>query len=404
MLFLENIKLALTAIGSNKMRSFLTMLGIIIGISSVIAITSIGSSAQNAVSKEFEGFGAGYMFLMMDWQLAENYISADRIFTEDDIEALNSRFPEDILYAAPYAYLPGETKIGRRNAGVTMIGVDDNYDSFVSKIQIIHGRMINERDVKSKQPCTIIDVKGAKYLFGKENAVGENLPVTIDDTPLDLTIVGVYELKPSIFTGLSMNDSYECYVPYSLLIPSGESFNYIEIYANPKKDLNRQGQSFVDYLSLIKNKEKGSYIFESAESQLGMINNVLNILSLAIGAIAAISLLVGGIGIMNIMLVSVTERTREIGIRKALGARTGDILTQFLTEAMILAGIGGIIGTLLGMGIATLGMGIVGIKMVIKPFYIILAVTFSAGVGLFFGFFPAKKAARLDPIESLRYE
>ena len=145
-------------------------------------------------------------------------------------------------------------------------------------------------------------------------------------------------------------------------------------------------------------------MYESAESQLGMINTVLGTLSIAIGAIAAISLLVGGIGIMNIMLVSVTERTREIGIRKSLGARTKDILTQFLIEAMILSVIGGLIGTAFGVSIATIGTKIAGVDVVISPVAILMAVVFSAGVGIFFGIFPAKKAAKLDPIEALRYE
>jgi putative ABC transport system permease protein len=146
------------------------------------------------------------------------------------------------------------------------------------------------------------------------------------------------------------------------------------------------------------------YKFESAEAQMDMINNVLGTLSIAIGAIAAISLVVGGIGIMNIMLVSVTERTREIGIRKSLGARTKDILTQFLIESMILAGIGGIIGTALGIGIAAAGMGIAGVAVIIKPLTVLIAVGFSAMVGMFFGLYPARKAAKLNPIEALRYE
>ena len=203
---------------------------------------------------------------------------------------------------------------------------------------------------------------------------------------------------------MSTSNSYTCYAPHSAIDGGDDTSSFIELYANPDKNLSEQGQAFADYMAKTKGQEPGFYTYESAEAQLGMIDQVLGVLSIAIGAIAAISLLVGGIGIMNIMLVSVTERTREIGIRKSLGARTRDILTQFLIEAMILSSIGGIIGTVLGIGIAAAGMSIAGVDVVIQPMAIVMAVAFSAGVGMFFGLFPARKAARLDPIEALRYE
>ncbi len=326
MLLIENIKLALSAIRVNKMRSFLTMLGIIIGISSVIAITSIGDSAKGAVSKEFEGYTAN-MYIMINWEMVDEYIRDDDLFYEEDIQALKARFPDQVRYAAPYGGASSETKVGRLKGKLQMSGV------------------------------------GADY-----------------------------------FT------DYSCFVPYSITMQPGEGSSYVNIYANENMDQTKQAEDFVKYLNKIKGKQEGFYRYETAESQLGMINNVLGILSIAIGAIAAISLLVGGIGIMNIMLVSVTERTREIGIRKSLGAQTKDILTQFLIEAMILSVIGGIIGTALGIGIAALGMTIAGVGVVVNPMVILVAVAFSAFVGVFFGIFPAKKAAKLDPIEALRYE
>ena len=199
-------------------------------------------------------------------------------------------------------------------------------------------------------------------------------------------------------------DQYDCYVPYTLLVPGDDSFTYIEIYTSPDRDQEAIALQFAGYMEKVKNREAGYYKGQTAAGQLNMINKVLGVLSIAIGAIAAISLLVGGIGIMNIMLVSVTERTREIGIRKSLGAKTRDILTQFLIEAMILSVIGGIVGTILGLAIAFAGTAIAKVGLVISPSSVILAVVFSAAVGLFFGIFPAKKAAALDPIEALRYE
>jgi len=201
-----------------------------------------------------------------------------------------------------------------------------------------------------------------------------------------------------------MSSSYTCYAPISLLVNKDGTSSFIEIYGNDKKNVTDQANAYVNYITKIKGKEPGFYRSESAESQMSMINTVLGTLSVALGAIAAISLLVGGIGIINIMLVSVTERTREIGVRKSLGARTRDILTQFLIEAMILSCIGGIIGTISGTALAGLGMSLFGIQVVIQPLVILGTVIFSAGVGVFFGIFPARKAARLDPIEALRYE
>jgi len=404
MLLIENIKLALTAIRSNKMRSFLTMLGIIIGISSVIAITSIGDSAKGAVGKEFEAFGKGYMYLMINWQMTGDYIENNQLLYEEDVEALQNRFGDDILYAVPYATASSDTKVGRLTGSLSMLGVEANYDSFTN-MEIISGRMINKSDIKGKRDNIVIPVEAAIYFFNREDVVGKTLPATILGEDKDLTIVGVYEVPPSLLSGMNgANSAYSCYVPYTIAMYPGSGNSYIEIYANPDKDITEQAEAFAKYMTRIKDQEEGFYNYESAESQLTSINEVLGILSIAIGAIAAISLLVGGIGIMNIMLVSVTERTREIGIRKSLGARTKDILTQFLIEAMILSIIGGLIGSILGIGIATLGMTLAGIAIVISPSAVIVAVLFSAFVGIFFGIFPARKAAKLDPIEALRYE
>lgn len=403
MLLIENIKLAVSAIRINKMRSFLTMLGIIIGISSVIAITSIGDSAKGAVSEEFSGFNA-YMYVMVNWAMVDEYITEDDIFSEEDIEALKNRFPDDIKYAAPYSSASSDVKVGRLEGKLNMMGVAENYDKYDGTKEIIYGRGINKRDVDGKKEVVVIDIKAAKYFFNKENVVGYTIPASIRGNNVDLTIVGVFQSKQSIFSGMDTSNTYTSFVPYSTISVPGEKSSYIEIYGNPEGDIAKQAQSFADYMTKVKGKPEGFYRYETAESQVGMINSVLGMLSVAIGAIAAISLLVGGIGIMNIMLVSVTERTREIGIRKSLGARTKDILTQFLIEAMILSIIGGMIGTAIGIGIATLGMTIAGVSVVINPMTIVMAVGFSAFVGIFFGIFPARKAAKLDPIEALRYE
>ena len=404
MLVFENILLALTAIRSNKMRSFLTMLGIIIGISSVIAITSIGASAKGAVGKEFESYGMNNMYVYLNWELTQDGVDENDLIMPEDIEALKARFPEDIKYIVPNVSAQSDTKVGRVEGKVDMSGVGTDYGMFKKNMTILHGRMINRSDVEGQKDRIVIEKKAALNLFNKENAVGETLSVVINGEMRDLTVVGVYDVPASIFQGMFMSNSYSTYVPFTILQTGDNSTWAVELYTNEKKDQDELGSQFTQYLSKIKDKEPNFYIFESAESQLGQINKILGTLSIAIGAIAAISLVVGGIGIMNIMLVSVTERTREIGIRKSLGARTKDILQQFLIESMIISAIGGVIGTILGITIAGVGMQFAKISVVIDPKTIILAVGFSAMVGMFFGLYPARKAAKLDPIEALRYE
>lgn len=403
MLIFENIMLALTAIKSNKMRSILTMLGIIIGVSSVIAITSIGASAKSAVGKEFEAFGMNYMYLYPDWEASPDGVDYADLFMPEDIDALRSRFPEDILYSAPYITLNSDTKVGRLEGKLNLYGVNAGYNNFTN-MTVIHGRMINKSDVEGDKDRIVIDKKAALHFFNNENPVGESLSVIINNEMKDLTVIGVYEVPPSILAGLDASDSYLTYVPYSILQTGDTSSYYIELYTNPDKDLDTLANEFINYISRIKDKDPGFYKYDSAKSQLTQVNGILGTLSIAIGAIAAISLVVGGIGIMNIMLVSVTERTREIGIRKSLGAKTRDILLQFLIEATIISAIGGFVGTGLGITIAGVGMRFAKIAIVIDPKVILLAVAFSAIVGMFFGLYPARKAARLDPIEALRFE
>lgn len=403
MLVWENIILALTSIKSNKMRSFLTMLGIIIGISSVIAITSIGASAKGVVGKEFESFGMNDMYIYPNYEMTQDGLEYSDLIMPEDMEALQQRFPGDVQYIAPAISANSDTTVGRTKGKLSMTGVAGNYNKF-KNMEVIYGRMIKESDVLSRKDCIVIDIKAAQHFYNKDNPLGETFSVVVNNESKDLTIVGVYQVPSSLFGKMFADDSYYGYVPYSILQSGDQATSTVELYTNKDKDQNMQGEDFTRYLCRIKDKEQGFYKYESAQAQMTTINNILGTLSIAIGAIAAISLIVGGIGIMNIMLVSVTERTREIGIRKSLGARTKDILMQFLIESMIISAIGGVIGTSLGVGIAAIGMSFAQIAVVIEPQVILLAVGFSALVGMFFGLYPARKAAKLDPIEALRYE
>ena len=192
MLLLENIKLALTSIKMNKMRSFLTMLGIIIGISSVISITSIGASAEAVVSKEFESYGMNSMYVYINWQMTQDRpIQYSDLILPEDIEALRARFPQDILYAAPYVTGSSETKVGRIQGRLSMYGVAADYNKFFH-MDIVHGRMINQSDLDGKRDRIVIDEKASQHFFNKSNSVGETLTVTINEEIRELTIVGIY--------------------------------------------------------------------------------------------------------------------------------------------------------------------------------------------------------------------
>lgn len=405
MLIIENIKLALTSIRTNKMRSFLTMLGIIIGISSVISITSIGASAKGAVSSEFDAIGKSNIYIALNWQvLDDDDIENEMFFSREDVDALRERFPDEVRYAALWNSVTAELKMSRTTGKLNIQGVGADYDQFVKSNKIIYGRMPNQKDIDRSTNTIVIGKDAAMHFFNKENVVGQVIGLTVGE-PKDYTIIGVYEKEASLFDGMMRSDSYNCFAPYtSLQRYPDERSSILDIHLDPERDAAQVSQQLVNYMAKVKRYSPETYYFETAEGQLGQINQVLGILSIAIGAIAAISLVVGGIGIMNIMLVSVTERTKEIGIRKSLGARTKDIMFQFLIESMIVSAIGGIIGTLLGVGIASIGMSLAGIAAVVEPGIIVTAVVFSALVGMFFGLYPASKAAKLDPIEALRYE
>ncbi len=406
MLLWENIRLACNSIKSNKLRSFLTMLGIIIGISSVIAITSIGASARGAVSDEVRGEGSGLISLHMNWEkIDESSLNPNNMLKDSDIMALKQRFPSKIRYIAPSTGMPGTSKLkNSKKISFDLIGVAGNYFNNLDKTKIAKGRMISDVDVKSRSKVIVIDQKAEKKAFKGQNPIGQS--ITIDAGGLqEFIVIGVFEREPSLFDKLMTTDNSTGYIPYTTM-KDAEGWYALQLYVNAPDDVQEIksiGRELSEYLNKLK-KEENLYVAESAEEQLSIVNKVLGTISLAIGAIAAISLLVGGIGIMNIMLVSVTERTREIGIRKSLGARTGDILTQFLIEAMLLSLAGGVIGIVLGMGIAGIGLLIVKVKFVIQIKAVVIAVLFSAGVGLFFGLFPARKAATMDPIDALRYE
>ncbi len=407
-MFRESLKIALGAIWVNKMRSLLTTLGIIIGISSVIAVVALGDGLKSSVAKEFESIGVKRVYLTMNW---EKEILDRDIITHKDYEALKRAFSKDIK-ASTVTYTQGGKVIdenkGKKEIDVQLIGVNGEFPN-IEPLDMKAGRFFMESDVSSYRTVAVIDQNLAKKLLGRDSVIGERITVQLNSQSLSLVIVGTYATKTSnINSAFGYVPPATVYVPISMLEKTVglDDFVYgidinLQQDTDPMSTIDKM-KAFLDRRH--NNVGKDKYTGYSAEKQLEFANKFTGILTLVIGAIAAISLVVGGIGVMNIMLVSVTERTREIGIRKSLGARRQDILTQFLVEAVIISVLGGVIGTLLGVAFAY------GLSMLIKipphvgAVTVLVAWLFSAGVGIFFGIYPANKASKLDPIEALRYE
>ncbi len=403
-MLLENISMAFAAIRANKMRSFLTMLGMIIGIGSVISIVSIGDSMRALVADQYKDIGVNRAILYVSYYV-EDFRMSD-YFTLDEMERIKELFADEIAYIDPSSYADGEAIFGRNRMKVSFQGIDYNYDE-VQNVNIIHGRMLNEADILGRKPNVVLEEKAARKLFGTADAVGRSFRSTIYGETIDFYVVGVYREQLTAMMALMQrfgeDETGYVYLPYTLLTTPSDYISQLNIFARDGK-LEKLKSKIISYTAKQKNREEYEIEFYTAAEEMSSMDGMMSGLSLAVGAIAGISLVVGGIGIMNIMLVSVTERTREIGIRKALGAKTRDVLIQFLTESALISAFGGFLGVAIGVGLVTLGGSLIGIQVVVKPEVIGIAVGFSALVGIFFGLYPASRAAKSDPIDALRYE
>lgn len=405
-MFFENFKMALNSLVSHKMRSFLTMLGIIIGISSVITIVSLGEGGKDSILSQFEQIGASTFTITVDSNEAEN---RDYI-TSEDISSIRKNI-SSVKYISPVLEMYG-TIASNHASKTAVLGCGNEDLKHMINIEIISGRFFNERDVAKANSVVVIDESTAKYLFGRSDVVGETVTVGSPQSSKKATIIGVVKSMMDTLgeSGIEELDSQIpaiVYMPYTFAqnIYNNQKLSTVYVIAEDKDILEEVSINVVSYLEARhRNRGKELYNSKSMMTQLEQINAVMSIFTTFIATVAGISLLVGGIGIMNILLVSVTERTREIGIRKAIGAKTKVILGQFLTEAIILSLLGGVIGLTFGFAGAYILGSIANITPSISPGLVIGVLLFSSAVGLFFGIYPAKKAAKLDPIDALRYE
>ena len=403
-MLMENMKMAFAAIKANKLRSLLTMLGIIIGIGSVISIVSIGDTMRGLFADLYKDVGITQAYVSIGYWVED--VRQSDYFTLDEMERAREAFSDEIAYIDSSGYASSDAEYRRTKVKFEYQGIDFNYQD-VQPVDLVYGRYLNEGDILGRRKNAVMDTDSAMMLFGTERAVGKSFRTTIYGSVEEMTVVGVYRKKENPLQALMMGGSKDtgtALIPYTLLTWPNDFFYQLHVYAKPDVDLEQFFDQFKAYAAKMHGREAEDMYMYTAMQEMTSVDTMMGGLSMAVGGIAAISLLVGGIGIMNIMLVSVTERTREIGIRKALGARTRDVLIQFLTESAILSACGGLVGVILGVGIVLLGGMALGLPVIIRPSVIVLAVSFSALVGIFFGLYPASKAAKADPINALRYE
>ncbi|MDE6658711.1 MAG: ABC transporter permease [Eubacterium sp.] len=411
----ESFKIAIKCIKANWMRSLLTMLGIIIGISSVIMIVGAGTGARDYIVSLIEEMGSNSILLSVDQASA-----ADSDFiTLDDISNIKEKVNQ-VDRCSPFMLGLSKTTLDSRGeTGLSMI-MGANADMvFAMKEGCSYGRFFTEEEYNSSAPVALIEKSSAEAVFGYTDVVGETVTLSSSGGTKKIKIIGVADISSvmsSASSGMSFTDMMATNNGFTIMLMtpcttlaeltgSGTKLNMAFVVAEEGADNKAVGNATINYLKSVHgNYDKNVYTAEDMATYIAIVDVVMQVLTAFIACIGAISLIVGGIGVMNIMLVSVTERTREIGIRKSLGAKTSTITFQFLTESIIICFIGGLIGLTLGILGAYGACAIVGITPKITWWIILIALLFSSGVGLFFGIYPARKAALLSPIEALRRE
>jgi putative ABC transport system permease protein len=395
---------AIEAIRRNRMRSALTALGIIIGVASVIAMISVGQGSRAAVQAQISSLGNNLLMIYPGTatQSGARIFTGQPTLTEEDADAVSAEC-SSIAYVSPYSRTAAQVVRGDLNWGTGIQGVGIQFPS-VRSWNVQKGSFFGDSEVRSAAKVCLLGSTVADALFESEEPVGQT--VRIKNVPF--RVIGVLEKKGGSLMGQDQDDTV--LTPYTTVMRFLKGATKIDLFLASAVSSSAIGEAQKEIVALLRQRHRiapgqdADFLIRSQQEISEAAGQTSRTLSLLLATVASISLLVGGIGIMNIMLVTVRERTREIGLRLAIGAKKRDILTQFLVEALTLSVAGGVIGVAVGIAVSRLLARRAGWPIVLSPLAIAIAFGFSAAVGIFFGFYPARKASRLDPIQALRYE
>ncbi|MGH9366691.1 MAG: ABC transporter permease [Thermoanaerobaculia bacterium] len=402
--FLTILKVGLKAIGRNKMRSTLTALGIIIGVACVIAMIAVGQGSQAAIQSQISALGTNFLMIFpgVSTQSGARIFTGESTLTEDDVAAVKAECPS-VAYVSPSSRSGAQVVAGSLNWGTTIQGVGVEWP-FVRSWNVEKGAFFDESEVRAAAKVCVLGATVADALFDGQDPVGQT--VRIKNFPF--RVIGVLESKGGSVMGQDQDDVVVA--PYTTVMRLLKGRTKIDMFMASAVSRSGVGEAQREIEALLRQRHRigpgqdSDFMIRSQQEIAQTADQTSRTLSMLLASAASISLLVGGIGIMNIMLVSVTERTREIGIRMAIGAKGRDIRAQFLIEALTLSIAGGAFGIALGIAVSKFIAARAGWPILLSPAAVVLAFGFSAAIGVFFGFYPAQKASRLDPIEALRYE
>ncbi len=404
-MLLMALRIALRALARNKLRSFLTMLGIIIGVGAVIAMVAIGEGAKKRVQEQIASLGTNLLVILPGTVTlggARTGSGGRQTLVASDAKAIMDEIPV-VSGASPVVRQVQQVIAGDQNWSTPVQGVAPEFQQ-IREWQVQEGRFISQADVESTAKVALIGQTVAYNLFGDSDPIGAVIRIK----KIPFHVIGILGAKGQTGNGTDQDDVIM--VPYTTMMKLVMGVTYIQqiivaaVSADTTQEANNQIASLLRQRHKIRPGADDDFIIRNLSDIAEAASNSATVMAVLLGSIASVSLLVGGIGIMNIMLVSVTERTREIGIRMAVGARSRDIMLQFIVEAVVMAASGGVIGILVGIGSSNLIKYLAELPTLIRPDIIAISFLVSGTVGIFFGFYPARKAAQLDPIDALRYE
>lgn len=394
---MDRIRTAFQNIVRKKMRSGLTILGITIGVMSVVVISMIGEIGKTAVNQELHDMGAGGILITPNQQAQTVKLN------QGTLEEIRTN--ASVAGASPLLIQYGTVRMQQQNQEAVMWGIDRDIEKIVS-IQVLHGRMINQADLDQFAPVCLVDETYARKTYGRTNIVGKQIQLFLGGTYRPFEIVGVLEEGRNVLQTL-MGNMVPCftYLPYSTMqvLSNQASFRQIVVKGNPSEGIEAVSDSIATQMDQYFHVE-GAIRTENLNSQMEMVNAMMNIISTVLTVIAGLSLLVAGLSIMTIMLVSVNERTREIGIKKSIGASRMLILSEFLLESLLVSLIGAMVGTVLALLLVFVGGAIMGVTVVLNVSLIASCMGFTLLIGVLFGGYPAFKASLLKPVDALRHE